>query len=76
MRFFAGLVFAAAVVSQAAAKEYVSGKAFDRFVTIWLENTDYDSSYNPNFPSSGTLLTSLPEAAGDRPSSRPSRSRS
>jgi hypothetical protein len=55
MRFFAGVVFASAV-SQAAATHYVSGKAFDRFVTIWLENTDYDSLY-PEFPISGLLLT-------------------
>lgn len=35
---------------------HVAGKTFDRFVTIWLENTDYDaaagdcmSSKNPSF---------------------------
>jgi len=30
-------------------KHYVSGKAFDRFITIWLENTDYDkAAADPN----------------------------
>lgn len=28
---------------------YVKGKAFDRFITIWLENTDYDkAAEDPN----------------------------
>lgn len=26
-------------------KDYVEGKVFDRFYTIWLENTDYDKAY-------------------------------
>ena len=30
-------------------KHYVKGKAFDRFITIWMENTDYDkAAADPN----------------------------
>lgn len=28
----------------------VEGKAFDRFVVIWLENTDYASAFNDRRP--------------------------
>ncbi|KAK9246683.1 phosphoesterase family-domain-containing protein [Lipomyces tetrasporus] len=39
----------------------VSGKAFDRFVVIWLENTDYDAAFGQSdlahLAESGILLT-------------------
>src|SRR5450755_3944280 len=30
---------------------HVEGKAFDRFVVIWLENTDYTDAFNDRRPS-------------------------
>jgi hypothetical protein len=43
MRFLDGLVFGSLALQAAARHLTVPGKAFDRFITIWLENTDYDS---------------------------------
>ncbi|KAI0201338.1 acid phosphatase phoa [Astrocystis sublimbata] len=40
---------AAATAKTLSPTSHVKGKAFDRFVTVWLENTDYDMAVNdPN----------------------------
>jgi len=41
---FAAIAFSAAALASPAAPNKVKGKAFDRFVIVWLENTDYDKS--------------------------------
>jgi hypothetical protein len=33
-----------ATIAASASADYVEGKAFNRFITIWLENTDYDKA--------------------------------
>jgi acid phosphatase len=42
----AAVAAAAATAKSLSPTSNVKGKAFDRFVTIWLENTDYDMSIN------------------------------
>jgi hypothetical protein len=40
----AGVAAAAATAVTRSPTSHVKGKAFDRFVVIWLENTDYDKA--------------------------------
>ena len=46
----------------------VKGKAFDRFVVIWLENTDYASAFNDRL--SSFLQLSMALLTGFQPTSR------